>query len=290
MQIDDIFRIGLKHIKSGFPCEDYSTSGYLDNLEHCYAVLSDGCSGSNGMTDIGARLWCLSYVDTLKKSKNNELFLDEDFILRMFNYFNEHSFLPTRYDETASLVMLLANKNKAQICLFGDGGYCLEKNDGTIVLVECSWRKNRPYYPIFKLEEELRGNDKGLGAFQLNNKPVMKKQIKIFVPTTFGITKSYKLIEEKKEGYLFEDVEFGSLNLFDRVKDEIKSISIFSDGLWTIQNNSLNGVINDIMSFNSEKAENNYGFLKRKISPLFESWNNTNSYPLDDFSMGTLIW
>lgn len=291
MQVDDIFRIGLKHIKSGFPCEDYSLSGFIEELKHHFVVISDGCSGSNGMTDIGARLWCLSFLNTIKKSSPEELFLDEDFVLRMLNYFNEKSFLNSRYDETASLIMLLANPKTAQFMIFGDGGYCIEKNDGTIILNEFSWYKNRPYYPVFKLEDELRGNSLYIDKFKEKDRPLMKKETKIFELKKSGITgKSYNLTDEYIRGFNFYDVEYGYMEIFDKEEDDINSISVFSDGLWSIQDTNLNKIVKELMIFKDEKRKNNFGFLKKKIVPVFEGWSGRSEYPLDDFSMGTLLW
>lgn len=291
MRTDDIFRIGLKHIKSGFPCEDYAISGYLEDKEHYYMAISDGCSGSNGMTDVGARFWCLSYLRTLKSADVSELFFDEDFILKLFREFNKCSFLPTRYDETASLIMFLANKKKAQISIFGDGGYCIEKNNGDIVLVEFSWKNNKPYYPIFKLEEELRDVPTGVDKFREYNGFVMKKTTKTFRPTNMSLTnKTYKLIDDKVEAFNFEEVEFGYTQIFDKVNDDVYSVSLFSDGLWTIQNNKLNNIIKETMSFKNFDQKIKFGFLKKRLVPLFEQWSNDGSYPLDDFSMTSFIW
>lgn len=291
MLVDDIFRIGMKHIKNGFPCEDYSTSGYLDDQEHYYIAISDGCSGSNGMTDIGARLWCLSYIKTLKDSEPDELFLDEDFILRMFSYFNKETILPTRNDETASMLLLLANKNKAQILVFGDGGYCIERKDGSIELVEFSWYKNNPYYPVFKLEEEFRSNPILVNKFREKDQALLRKQTKIFRPKNYPLSGvSYVLDEKQTKGYYFEDVEYGYYEIFDKNDDDIISISLFSDGLWSIQNSSLNKIVKDIMLFDQVEKVNNYGFLKSKMVPIFEDLHFKKEYPLDDFSMGTLIW
>lgn len=288
MVIDEIFRMGLKHIKSGFPCEDFAISGYMDNIKHGYIAISDGCSGSNGMTDIGARLWCMAYLNTLKKSNIDELFLDEDFVMRIMNEFHKITMLPNRYDETASLLMLLANENNIQFLIFGDGGYAIEKNDGTIELVEFSWYKNKPYYPIFKLEEDKRDNSELMKYFREKDIPIMKKETKIFKKKKKGLSQyTYDMIDKNIKGYFFEDVEFGYNKIISVKKEEVKSISVFSDGLWTVQKESLNNIVEEIIETKENKE---YGFLKSKIVPIFENWHKTNKYPLDDFSMGKIIF
>lgn len=288
MIIDEIFRIGLKHIKSGFPCEDFAISGYLDNIKHGYIAISDGCSGSNGMTDIGARLWCMAYINILKKSSVDELFLDEDFVIRIMSEFNKITMLPTRYDETASLLLLLANEKNIQFLIFGDGGYCIERNDGTMELVEFSWYKNKPYYPVFKLEEDFRKNSELINYYRNKDIPVMKKETKIFKKKKIGLSQqAYEMIEKNTKGYFFDDVEFGYSKIMSIEKEDIKSFSVFSDGLWTVQKESLNKIIEDIIETKENKE---YGFLKSKISPIFEQWQKSNKYPLDDFSMGKIIF
>ena len=289
MYTDDIFRIGLKHIKSGFPCEDYSLSGYSDKNKNYYMAVSDGCSGSDGMTDVGARLWCLSFLNVVKNSKNDQLFFDEDFVLRVMREFNKISMLPSRSDETASINFFIGNESNAQILIFGDGGYSIERNDGTIEINEFSWYKNKPYYPIFKLESEIRGNDIFLDHFREKDIPLMKKETKYFVKEKKAFSKGvYTLIDKEIKGYYFEDIEFGYSKLLDKDRDNIKSISIFSDGLWTIQKYTLNQIISDFIQTVDVVKE--YGFLKKRVVPIFEIWQKTAHYPLDDFSISQFIW
>lgn len=290
MITDEIFRIGKKHIISGFPCEDFALSGTLENIGHSYVAISDGCSGSNGMTDVGARLWCLSYLNVLKKSDASELFFDEDFTIRLLNEFNKISMLPTRQDETASLLLLLANESNAQIMVFGDGGYAIEKNDQTIEIVDFSWKNNKPYYPIFKLEEYNRENSTLIEHFQKQEDYVMRKVTKTFVKKNVGLSNYvYDLVDKNVKAYYFDEVEYGYMKKISIEKENIKSISIFSDGLWTIQGDSLNDILESIVE-TKEGSENKYGFLKRKIVSVFETLTKENKYPLDDFSMGKIIF
>ncbi len=58
LKTDHTFQIGLQHLQTGKPCQDFALSGTIaDDL--VYAIVSDGCS-SGGMTDIGARLMVLA--------------------------------------------------------------------------------------------------------------------------------------------------------------------------------------------------------------------------------------
>ena len=56
---DHYFTIGTTHARAGEPCEDYALSGTLKD-GRVYGIVTDGCSGANARTDLGARVLALA--------------------------------------------------------------------------------------------------------------------------------------------------------------------------------------------------------------------------------------
>ena len=56
---DHYFTIGTSHARAGEPCQDYALSGTLKDAR-VYGIVTDGCSGANARTDLGARVLALA--------------------------------------------------------------------------------------------------------------------------------------------------------------------------------------------------------------------------------------
>jgi Protein phosphatase 2C len=155
---DHTFHIGLQHLQTGKPCQDFALSGTLsDNL--VYAIVSDGCS-SGGMTDIGARLMVLAtkraIIDTVPVLETKDWYTT---ISRITTARNQY--LATYRDELG-----LQNADLLATCLFAIGtpdfvvGHVT--GDGVIAVVyehdsiieEFSWQKNTPYYPAYAISDQ----------------------------------------------------------------------------------------------------------------------------------------
>jgi hypothetical protein len=155
---DHTFHIGLQHLQTGKPCQDFALSGTIaDDL--VYAIVSDGCS-SGGMTDIGARLMVLAtkraIVEHLPVSKTSNWY---DTMLRIAATRNQY--LTSYRDELG-----LQNADLLATCLFAIGTPNLVvghvTGDGVIAVVyehdtiieEFSWQKNTPYYPAYVISDQ----------------------------------------------------------------------------------------------------------------------------------------
>lgn len=287
MKVDHFFMLGKKHEVSGYPCEDYATSGNLFPY-HKYIILSDGCSGAKSRTDIGARLWCLALERVLLKMPSNSICFGIDFIDDLVKEYTSKRVTGNVSDEYASLLSLIATENHAQIWMMGDGGYALNFENGNILLVEYTWERNRPFYPIYKTLKydsynTLVDNFKGF-----KNRPIKRIQREYSKNTgTFSVFNNLTMINEKIDYLPFEDFENGHSILIDKEKDKVSSISLFTDGLWSIQNKSLNQTLNDVIIKNINEGDD---FLKKSLVEISSQWSKKGTMPIDDFSMGHLIW
>lgn len=286
MKVDHFFMIGKKHGEKGTPCEDYATSGNISN-SHKYIILSDGCSGARSRTDIGARLWSLALERALLNMPSNSIYFSIDFIDDLLKEYTSKRVTHNIGDEYASLVALIASENHAQIWLMGDGGYALHLKNGNIILVEYTWDKNKPFYPIYKTLKYEAYNNLVENFKGFKNRPVKRVEREFTRSSgTFSVFNNLNMIKENVDYLSFEDFENGHSLLIDKEKDNVAAISLFTDGLWSVKNKSLNQTLNDVIIKDVEGED----FLKRSLVEISSQWNKKGVMPLDDFSMGHLIW
>lgn len=286
MKVDHFFMIGKKHEEKGSPCEDYATSGNI-STSHKYIILSDGCSGAKSRTDVGARLWTLALERSLLNMPSNSIYFSIDFIDDLLKEYTSKRVTNNIGDEYASLIALIASENHAQIWIMGDGGYALHLRNGNVILVEYKWEKNKPFYPIYKTLKYEAYNNLIENFKGFKNRPV-KKIEREFSRTsgTFSVFNNLNMVRENIDYLSFEDFENGHSLLIDKEKEGVVAISLFTDGLWSVKNKSLNQTLNDVIIKNVEAED----FLKKSLVEVSSSWNKKGVMPLDDFSMGHLIW
>jgi hypothetical protein len=68
---DHYFTIGTTHARAGEPCQDYALSGALKDAR-VYGIVTDGCSGANARTDLGARVLALALESELQNTSSLE--------------------------------------------------------------------------------------------------------------------------------------------------------------------------------------------------------------------------
>lgn len=286
MKVDHFFMIGKRHELNGTPCEDFATSGDISN-SYKYIILSDGCSGAKSRTDIGARLWTLAVERVLLSMSNGSIYFGIDFIDELLKEYLSKRITNNIGDEYASLIALIATERHAQIWLMGDGGYALHLKNGNIILVEYIWEKNKPFYPIYKTLKYEAYNSLVENFKGFKNRPV-KRVEREFTKNNgaFSVFNNLNMVREKIDYLPFEDFENGYSLLVDKEKEEVSGISLFTDGLWSIKNKSLNQTLNDVIIKDNDRED----FLKKALVEVSSMWNKKGIMPLDDFSMGHLIW
>lgn len=295
MRIDHFFTIGKRHEDVGTPCEDYAMSGELYTKNHKFAVISDGCSGAKSKTDIGSRLWCLAFERVLNTLPQNKILIDFDFCDLLLNEYQEKRICTNIYDEYASVVGLLATEDYAQIFIMGDGGYGLQLNNGNYLLTEVQWEDNKPFYPIYKTYDHynyelVSSNFKGSKntpvkiierEFAQSNKALNNLSFSPFNNT------NYNLIREDISYHSFESFEDGYCKTFNIKENNISGISIFSDGLWSVNNKLLSQTIKDVYISPNDNVKN---FVKEEMLRTISVWKKKEIMPIDDFSIAHAVW
>ena len=218
---------------------------------------------------------------------SNSIYFSIDFIDDLLKEYTSKRVTNNIGDEYASLIALIASENHAQIWIMGDGGYALHLRNGNVILVEYKWEKNKPFYPIYKTLKYEAYNNLIENFKGFKNRPV-KKIEREFSRTsgTFSVFNNLNMVRENIDYLSFEDFENGHSLLIDKEKEGVVAISLFTDGLWSVKNKSLNQTLNDVIIKNVEAED----FLKKSLVEVSSSWNKKGVMPLDDFSMGHLIW
>lgn len=275
MKIESYFNIGQRHIYEGIPCEDYATAGIFNNK--CFGVISDGCSGANARTDIGARVWCLAAERVLEDFYDNTL-IPDNFTELLLEMFKENRLTKNLQEELASLIVLAANKKEANIWLMGDGGYALLHNNGDITLTSYKWDQNMPFYPTYLLESAA------IKSFEKKAKEygdlISVKKIR------FNFNQDGKLII-KDNSYSKKPFEFlkNGVNIhIDKQEDDVKSIALLSDGLWSFSELSPYLAISHCLEQTEEDL-----FRKHMVNVL-KHWYECETIHKDDFSIVKFEW
>lgn len=155
MNADSYYEIGNGHKV----CEDYAVSGVYKNL--VYAIISDGCSGSNN-TDVGARILSIIARDTLLYLYNRDILFDFSKSIERYSIFKElilkkcleaKSTLNLSVNTfDATLLIAFSNGNTSSIMAWGDGYIIIEKQGG-VIINELKFESGAPYYLSYNLDD-----------------------------------------------------------------------------------------------------------------------------------------
>lgn len=276
MKVESFFTIGHRHIDEGIPCEDYAMSENISGS--FFGAISDGCSGANANTDIGARIWCLSASSVMYNNAHYENILPENFTQQLIKEFKNNNITKSNQDCIASLIVLAANKEQAKIWIMGDGGYALKHNNGDITLYCYKWLDNTPLYPIYLLDNNV------IKGFQ--KKHQHSGNAFTLTKTRFVFNSNDKLIikEHSSDQHYWEDMKNGMLINIDRVKQDVSDVVIVSDGLWSFSNVSPFMVIDFCLSTEDNEL------LKKHMVDVLEYLQKHKAKNKDDFSLVKLKW
>ena len=277
MKIESFFTIGKRHSEEGLPCEDYALSEKIQ--DKFFGAVSDGCSGANAKTDIGARLWSLSALNVIEENifNGNEL-LPDNFTSLLIEDFKENRITRNNQDEIASLIVLIADNKNAKIWLMGDGGYALKHNNGDVTLYYYKWVDNAPLYPAYLLEPNFFKN--------LGKRNNMKDVAFTLTKTRFSFNTNNKLIikEHTCDTHGWDKMKNGLVINIDKENQDISEIAIITDGLWSFNNITPFMVIDFCLDI--EKNE----ILRKHIVDVISYFNEHGATNKDDFSIVKFDW
>lgn len=278
MNIDHFFTIGSKHFFDAIPCEDYATSKSEKGM--AFGIVSDGCSGAMARNDLASRAWSMAAERVVLNDLNysSSDLIPDNFNKLLIDSFESHLFTNTIRDELASTLVMLANQDFLDCWIMGDGGVVVKHFNGDITVYEIKWENNKPFYPVYATDVLLTENFKN----EMSPLPVLINKTRFEIVNSKIIIKSFD-----NKMFPFPAFEKGFKLSFSRIKDNIESVSLVTDGLWTFKENAFK-VISNIVDFRDIKGQ----FLKTKMKDEQEKWliDFSNNLPKDDFAITTLLW
>jgi len=279
--IDDFFHMGEKHSRSGEPCEDYSISGII-NENISYGIISDGCSGAQSRTDIGARAWCIAAEKVIKKLNRNDSLFPDDFYLKVKDVFLKNRLTDKHQDEFASLVLFYENNDIINLWMMGDGGYVIKNFNDEITLYYYEWENNKPFYPAYLLDN----NDifKIFSKRDSENNLITETKIRYIIKNN-----RLNILERQKSNIHFNDFANGYVRIINRKEQNIKTIAVMTDGFWTLENTNPLLTIANIINVKDNIFEGNKTF-KRKMVKTLDSWIDDQTIPFDDIGIAIISY
>jgi len=273
LQVDSFFIKGQSHDI----CQDYALSGKTNNLT--YAMISDGCSMLGGdrhpLSDVASRLVCLSAEKVLRhlspregRQEASELFFE----LLAATMRGPQKLLDKGTEIGDATLSLLTVKDDFIIEIrIGDGGLVIERED----YFELYTRRYTPNYP--PLLSYLLSPQK----FDIYN----NLDIKAY--------ETYKKIDRSGNVILtnIKKIEAGIGDLCDIMtfeKDDIISVSVFSDGLCDMVKENIYPVPVEKAMIDVMNIPNPYGeFVRRRLKGM-KRREKKGIGPNDDLSMATI--
>ncbi len=273
---DHTFHIGLQHLQTGKPCQDFALSGSLSDTL-AYAIVSDGCS-SGGMTDIGARLTALatkrSLIDHVTQGATEEAMIvaarDENAELFRASLGLEHK------DMLATSLFAVASLHEVFVHLTGDGVVALQYEDG-LSIIEYDWQQNMPFYPAYR----AAGEEKAFMRAQ-NGRHEHAMQLRIY---------SAQAEDQPLHGIYVDNIDLtqgmrGISNVYtdSTVNGRLLSVGIFSDGVTQVDGMSTDQVVRELMAFKNTNGQ----FAIRRMNRFLTDAKKQGRGPLDDIAMAVI--
>lgn len=282
MHVDHFFTIGQQHVRNGTPCEDYALSGRLEDGT-VYAALSDGCSGANARTDLGARGWCLAFERRVREHGAGAF--EHDFLPDLLASYQARRWTDSLRDDLASLIALVATPERAELWLMGDGGYALHHTNGDLSLVGFTWINNTPFYPTYLLHDRLYTDF--AAAFQGGVVEPVTERRQRWSFTDGSVT----LVQDDTLTHPFEAFDGGHRVTLDPRNDGVLGVSLFTDGLWSIGAAPSGGLpvldaVREALAFKTLEGT----FVKRRMGRALQRWARDGHWPQDDLGTATVRW
>jgi sulfur relay (sulfurtransferase) DsrF/TusC family protein len=263
---DHYFTIGSSHARAGEPCQDYALSGSLKD-GRVYGIVTDGCSGANARTDLGARVLALAMETQLQNTTSLADCFTPASIQRIRSHLRSMPLGGTPQDYLASIVAFCATSTSAKLFMAGDGAYATHHTDGSVHITEATWPNNAPYYLGYCLQPTVAAQ---FGATAANS----ALNVQLSTHTTHADTR----IEEVPA----QDFLQGWTTEIDLTL--ITALAICSDGIGQIS------ALDALDAATACLAFKNYAgsFVKRRAMKALAQWEKNGHIPQDDFSIAAL--
>jgi len=276
LRTDYSSHIGVQHLRTGKPNQDYADSGMLNEIT-AYAIVSDGCS-SGGKTDIGARLVVLATKRALMETVHTHAMpYDTNHIHTLRDSYLSHyqTELGLEYsDMFATCLWAVTTAQGTQVHIIGDGAIAVQYENNCFIH-SMHWDKNMPYYPVYKINDM----DTQFMEAHADNPTPMTHVMEDMYSTTAN-TQEVLCIGEGMKGSSFffshadEDDAFGRLI----------SIGLFSDGVEQVDGNTIRQTVTNLLAFKSAKGQ----FTVRRMNRFLKEVTKTGNGPIDDITYAVI--
>lgn len=282
MNVDHFFAIGQRHVKQGTPCEDYALSAQM-NSTLSYGVISDGCSGADANTDIGARAisWAMAKCIENRAALGAGEWFGPSFLPELQDAFIKNRISPSHADYQASVVAFVSTAEDANLFFFGDGAYLVKFRDGTYKITWFEFDGNVPYYLAYTAapaaESRFRRDIIGREA-----------QAVLECWTTFQIDAqgNLTLLEEASRYLPFSSFDHGHVVTLKPAEQNIELLAVLSDGITNFTNNEIYTVVRECFAFKNYAGS----FVKRRMIRALETLAKTDSIAKDDVAVSCVYY
>lgn len=287
LHVDHYFCIGSAHARAGEPCEDYALSGTL-NDGRIYGIVTDGCSGANARTDLGARMLALAMEAELQNTKSLKDCFTPALVERICKRLKTMPLGGTPQDYLASIVAFCATATTARLFMAGDGAYATRHPDGTVQITEASWPDNAPYYLGYCLQPAVAAMFAGRSEQHDTSSSVRPERVEASQPLdqrrASGVTLTTHTtgLQASTRTLPTQDFLQGWTTEIDLTN--LSALAICSDGMGQIS------TLNALDAATACLAFKNYqgSFVKRRAMKALAQWEKNGHIPQDDFSVAAL--
>lgn len=278
--VDHYFAIGLAHLSQGNPCEDYALSGTNTHGLH-FGVVSDGCSGANANTDVGARAlsWAFQRVCANLSLQTMGQFGDASFGSALIDAFVRHHISDDFNDYLATLVGFVATPKQISVLVHGDGAVIISYRNGYMALIEMQWQDNMPLYLNYQLNASMLADFLALYP-DSQSKPFTQKTT-VFSPDA----EEMRVISCSEVKIGAQEMLNGRLLQFQVEQEGIAGLAVVSDGIDQIGNKARLEVAHEFMNFKNHQG----AFVKRRLMRAMKNFAKDGALPFDDVSMAA-VW
>ncbi len=264
---DHYFTLGSTHARAGEPCQDYALSGTLKD-GRVYGIVTDGCSGANARTDLGARVLALAMEAELQHTTSLEDCFTPESIQRIRTRLLSMPLGGRPQDYLASIVAFCANTTTAKLFMAGDGAYATRHTNGTVQITEASWPDNAPYYLGYCLQPAVAAQFSASAA-----KGALSVQLSTRTTGANSSTTQDIPAQDFLQGWTTE------IALSD-----ISALAICSDGIGQISKLDTLDAATACLAFKNFEGS----FVKRRAMKALALWEKNGHIPQDDFSIAAL--
>lgn len=261
---------GTRHAATAEFNQDYATA--RDTAAgRAWAIVADGCGGSGGRTDLGAREWVLA-ADQLLADKS---LLDApgaeiqlDLLTRADARLQQ---LPPE-DALATLVLLEATPARLRAMFFGDGALLLRHGDGTVTFVNVQFDTNAPQYLAY--HRQLRHLDQWQREYGHGHRRVVTNRL-----GADGELLGIRVHEESALAPLWA-------HALDLAREDIDLAIVTTDGIGSFEEPvKLFELARELTAVRSPTG----AFLRRRLGRLGREWRTAGTLPADDLTVAG-IW